>query len=71
MIFRQATLGDLPEIMPMFDDAVTRMLREGKQQWNESYPALPHIMDDIKSAAIRILRTPAPRPWSRGSVIPA
>lgn len=51
MIFRQATLGDLPEIMPMFDDAVTRMLREGKQQWNESYPALPHIMDDIKSAA--------------------
>lgn len=47
MIFRLATLEDLPQIMPMFEDAVARMLREGKQQWDETYPCLPHILDDI------------------------
>ena len=47
MLFRLATLEDLPRIMPMLEDAVARMLREGKQQWDETYPCLPHILDDI------------------------
>ncbi len=47
MVFRLATLEDLPQIMPIMEAAVARMLREGKQQWDETYPALPHIMDDV------------------------
>ncbi|MDE6093696.1 MAG: GNAT family N-acetyltransferase, partial [Muribaculaceae bacterium] len=47
MVFRLATLDDLPQIMPIMEAAVARMLREGKQQWDETCPALPHIMDDV------------------------
>lgn len=47
MVFRLATLEDLPQIMPIMEAAVARMLREGKRQWDETYPALPHIMDDV------------------------
>lgn len=47
MLFRLAKIEDLRWIMPMFEDAVARMLREGKQQWDETYPCMPHILDDI------------------------
>ena len=47
MVFRLATLEDVSQIMPIMEAAVARMLREGKQQWDETYPALPHSVDDV------------------------
>ena len=49
MIFRLANLGDIPQIMPMFEDAVAHMLREGKQQWDNTYPSFSHILEDVNS----------------------
>ena len=40
-------MTDLPEIMRIIDDAVGRMLAEGKCQWNENYPRDEHIIADI------------------------
>lgn len=49
MLFRKAVIKDLPAIADIMHDAVTRMLREGKCQWNENYPTQMHILDDIKN----------------------
>lgn len=45
--FREAKLQDVPAISGIFDDAVTRMLAEGKQQWDENYPTEVHALADI------------------------
>lgn len=45
--FRPATDADAAAIMEIIDYARQRMLAEGKQQWNESYPLLEHIEADI------------------------
>lgn len=49
MIFRKAVLKDIPAITEIIGDAVSRMLHEGKCQWNENYPTALHILDDIKN----------------------
>lgn len=46
-IFRKAQLQDVPAIARIFDDAVARMLAEGKQQWNENYPTEVHALADM------------------------
>lgn len=46
-IFRRAEVTDLPVIEKILKDAVARMLAEGKQQWNESYPNAVHVLADI------------------------
>lgn len=46
-IFREARLHDVPAIGRIFDDAVARMLAEGKKQWNENYPTELHALADI------------------------
>lgn len=48
-IFRPAEIRDLEEIMTIIADAVGRMLREGKQQWDETYPTSQHITTDIRN----------------------
>jgi len=45
--FRKAELDDLPHIMEIIRQAVARMLREGKHQWDENYPTRNHIIFDI------------------------
>lgn len=47
MTFRQAQLTDLNQILTIIDAAVARMLREGKQQWDETYPAMSDILRDL------------------------
>lgn len=48
-IFREARLTDVPEIGRIFDDAVARMLSEGKRQWDEKYPTEIHALADMNS----------------------
>lgn len=46
-IFREARIQDVPEIGRIFDDAVDRMLAEGKKQWTENYPTEIHALADM------------------------
>lgn len=48
-IFREARLQDLSAIGRIFDDAVAKMLSEGKTQWDENYPTEAHALADIRS----------------------
>ncbi len=44
---REARVEDVPTIEQIMDDAVARMLAEGKKQWDENYPTVVHILDDV------------------------
>ena len=46
-IFRKATAVENGSIMEIINDAKQQMLREGKSQWNESYPTISNIDTDI------------------------
>lgn len=43
---RKATNADIPRIMEIMEQAKQQMYREGKHQWDESYPAQVHIATD-------------------------
>ncbi|MDE6449804.1 MAG: GNAT family N-acetyltransferase [Muribaculaceae bacterium] len=53
--YRNARLTDVPRIMTIINAAVERMLREGKQQWDENYPSVTHIIEDIDRGIARVL----------------
>lgn len=46
-IIRVATGDDINRIMQIIEQAKKQMHREGKQQWDETYPAQEHILNDI------------------------
>lgn len=46
--FRLATSSDISRIMEIIEQAKKQMYREGKQQWDETYPTQEHIACDIK-----------------------
>lgn len=46
--FSLAKSTDLPRIIEIINQAKQQMYREGKQQWNENYPAAEDIANDIK-----------------------
>lgn len=46
--FRRAGRGEVPAITSILRQAARRMLAEGKQQWDESYPNETHVSADIK-----------------------
>ncbi len=46
-IFRKASLTEVDRIMEIIDEAKLQMRREGKNQWDEKYPARQHIETDI------------------------
>lgn len=48
-VFREARPHDVSVIGRIFNDAVARMLSEGKRQWNENYPTPMHALADINS----------------------
>lgn len=52
---RKATDADLPRIMEIMEQAKQQMYREGKHQWDESYPALAHISADITDETGHVL----------------
>lgn len=56
-IFRPAEIADLEEIMTIIADAVGRMLREGKQQWDETYPTSQHIAADIRNGDAYVIES--------------
>lgn len=47
-IIRLATINDIVRIMQIIEQAKEQMSREGKQQWNATYPTQEHIINDIK-----------------------
>lgn len=47
-LFREARLSDVVAIGRIFQDAVARMISEGKKQWNEIYPTEEHAIADIR-----------------------
>lgn len=55
LTFRSAREADIPAIAAILRDAVTRMLAEGKQQWNESYPTADHVRGDMESGRAYVM----------------
>lgn len=53
--FRKATLADLNGIMEIIEEAKRQMTREGKQQWDETYPARAHIENDIQAGVAHVI----------------
>lgn len=49
--FRRAEYCDVPAIGAILKAAVKRMLAEGKQQWDDSYPNETHVSADIDRGA--------------------
>lgn len=49
VFLRKAVPADITCVMQIMTDARLQMLREGKKQWQGSYPALEHIEKDIRS----------------------
>lgn len=45
---RKATYPDVCAIMKIMAQAKAHMRREGRNQWNDAYPALSHITADIE-----------------------
>ena len=48
MIIRKAEISDLENIMKMYNSCVGGMLKNGIDQWDESYPNTEIISDDLK-----------------------
>ena len=68
MIFRKATVNDVPQVMRIINDAVSRMLNEGKCQWSRNYPAPEHILADIQNDCAYVL-SDGPDVLAYGAVI--
>lgn len=54
-ILRHARLTDVPAIGRILDDAVARMLAEGKCQWSENYPTEVHVLADIAASVAYVM----------------
>ncbi|APG60742.1 GNAT family N-acetyltransferase [Christiangramia salexigens] len=52
----KAQLKDLPEIKSLTEACATAMIKKGIYQWNEHYPSLEKLQDDIKDGELYILR---------------
>lgn len=55
MIYRKAEIDEAKQIMRIIKDAVANMERVGVQQWNDSYPTLEIIEEDIKTSTGYVL----------------
>lgn len=53
--FRVARATDSDRIWEIIQQAKAQMRRENKQQWDESYPAMEHIMADLSSGYAYVL----------------
>lgn len=66
--FRPARLTDVVAIGRILDDAVARMLSEGKTQWNENYPTEMHVLADMTAGNAYVIER-AGRVLAYGAVI--
>ncbi|GAY30826.1 GNAT family N-acetyltransferase [Prevotella sp. MGM2] len=67
--WRKAFPEDLPRIHDIIEQAKQQMLREGKQQWNEYYPALTDLQEDVSSKHGYVLCQENGLPIAYGAVI--
>ncbi len=67
--FLQASENDFDEIWKIIDDARNRMLREGKQQWDNNYPLPLHIHNDIANETAYVLKNTSGKIGCFGAVI--
>ncbi len=67
--FLQASENDFDEIWKIIDDARNRMLREGKQQWDNNYPLPLHIHNDIANETAYVLKNASGKIGCFGAVI--
>lgn len=56
-VMRRAVAADLPAISGILKMAVTRMLSEGKKQWDESYPTESHARADLDAGRAWVLES--------------
>lgn len=56
IVFRKATEDDVPAVTAILKAAVERMLAEGKQQWDHSYPGETHVRADVANGYGYILQ---------------
>lgn len=47
--FRRADVADVQAVAAILKAAARRMLAEGKQQWDESYPTETHVRADVEN----------------------
>ena len=67
--WRKALPEDLPRIHDIIEQAKQQMLREGKQQWNEDYPALTDLQEDVCSKHGYVLCQENELPIAYGAII--
>ncbi|MCQ2147522.1 MAG: GNAT family N-acetyltransferase [Bacteroidales bacterium] len=52
---RKAEMSDVDRIWVILQQAVAQMLREGKHQWDETYPRSENIISDIENGFAHVL----------------
>ncbi len=68
-VFQKASGEDFEEVWKIVDDARNRMLREGKQQWDNNYPLPSHIHNDIANETAYVLKDSSGKTVCFGAVI--
>ena len=63
-IFRKAEETDIERIWQIIGQAKAQMQRLGSQQWDENYPAIEHIRQDIQDQQLYALMADVPRGWN-------
>ncbi len=53
--FRRADVADVQAVAAILKAAARRMLAEGKQQWDESYPTETHVRADVENGVGYVL----------------
>ena len=66
--FRPATATDLDGIMAIIAEAKEQMCREGKHQWDDTYPVRHHIETDIRNGSAYVMAS-AGRLVAYGAVV--
>lgn len=66
--FRKASAADTDRIMEIIEEAKRQMAREGKHQWDETYPTRSHIVADIHNGTALVMLS-AERIVAYGAVV--
>ena len=53
--FRQATIEDIDEIAQMYQNAIDNMIQHGIFQWDEIYPSVEVLLEDIMKKEMHLL----------------
>jgi len=57
LLFRRAAVSDIPDITLILRTAAARMLAEGKQQWDETYPGETDVRSDVEKGFGHVLES--------------